>query len=216
MKTVVMPLVLAAVVAAAVSALMLRAGYGGPAPSGAAANGRATGPSADALRTLLAGYKKNPDTTTIVLFKDGVCKAEVGSDPIGNYPERRVFWHVLNDTERPCELKEPHPKIKLVFEPNENGRYPFAQKDANSRRHGDLVYVYEKIKKLGSGPNDAEVDLYKYSVYLLNGTDTDPEKPIFDPDLEIEDPNFRNTNQPAADTSSPPSGNTTPAKKGAR
>jgi len=186
MNNMVVPSLLAAVVAAAVSVLVARMSPAAPPPEASTASPAAL--SANSFMTLLATYKKNPPATTITLYKeDGECKAEVDSDPVGNLPEKRVFWYVLNDS---CDLKEAHPKIKLVFTPNANGKYPFKDKEVTSKRQNDLVYVHEKIKKVGAHATDeTEYDTYKYAVYLLNGTSTDPNTPILDPDLEVEEGN---------------------------
>jgi hypothetical protein len=205
MKSIVVPTLLAAVVAAVVSIAVGRSGYGAPATSNTVtdADPATRGPR---LATLLLAYKKNPDTTTILLSKEsGACKAEVGSDPVGNRPEKRVFWHVLNDSDYPCALKETHPKIKLVFEPNGDGQYPFSNKEVNSRRHGDLTYVYEKIKKHGKHESqEVEYGLFKYAVYLTNGDGVDPTKPILDPDLEVEEPPNPLDTKGASGTAPPP------------
>lgn len=210
MKNVVIPALVAAVVAAAFSWFVVRsADSGAPLTSSGASTGNRAALSADDLAQRLMGYKKNPDTTTLLLTKEsGACKAEVGSDPIGNLNDKRVFWLVLNDTDYPCDLNDAYPKIKLVFTPV-GGQYPFSTREVPSKHTPALDFVFEKIKKLGSHPNnEVNYGLYPYKVYLLNGKTTNPAVPILDPDLEVEEGN-RNP-PPAAAPTDPASA---PAKK---
>src|SRR5689334_20271186 len=125
MKNLAVPTLLAAVVAAAVAMFMPRSDSGGTAPT-------APGLTAADVTRLLAGYKKNPPSTTLTLYKDTstTCKAEVDSDPVGNLPEKKVFWYVINED---CPLKEAHPKVKLVFIPVKD-QYPFTKKEVESKR----------------------------------------------------------------------------------
>ena len=214
MKTLAVPTLLAAAVAAAVAFAVARSGYGVPAPPEPASGANLTAPSAPALTALLAAYKKNPPATTLTLSKEsGACRAEVDSDPVGNLPERRVFWYVLNDADFPCDLTEANPKIKLVFTPNATTlQYPFQKKEVESKRQNDLVYVHEKIKKWGKGDPDKVVDYgkYSYKVYLLNGKTQKPDEPVLDPDLEVEDDGNRNAAPQAPPAPAPAA---PPAKK---
>lgn len=213
MKNIVVPALLAAVVAAAVSILVGRSGYGGPQASSTVTGDASTAPTATALAKLLAFYRKNPASTTLTLAKDahGDCQAEVDSDPVGNLPEKWVFWYVINED---CELnpKETITKVKLVFTPSLKHQYPFAKTEVFSKKHQELIYIHEKIKKVGADPND-EVDYekYAYKVYFLNGKGVNPNVPILDPDLEVEGGN--NNLPPVQKPPAPAPATAPPAKK---